>query len=533
MTLQRPNIMMERRIDAEVQVDIIVKEDKTDSTQREKSVEKSCKESIAIERPSSVASNKSTKSKNDDKMMEVAEKRRIPWFAGCEYQCRYENCGEMYFYNQDLRAHVKKLHGDPDEYLDKFKVFETKDEYIHCKECSAEIKRHFSSVFTHLRDKHNEMTLEDYAKKYKMKDYEKSYKVLKKKQEDPPPPPSPALIDRKRKSRSESPVLPPVKKAKPEQQEVTPSTSKASTSASTSASTPASTSDDFVKPWYSGCEYACQICGEIYFSLNELLYHTKTVHRITGKPYQKKYGKFETKRYFYNCKLCFNKVKHSKASIQSHLTSNHEGMKLTSYEEVFHPSPDQKAAQNIQDQTSQNPPNVAQNVPKGVQKATKPSNPSAIKPKDPNEKFKNWSKGTCTFRCSICSYTTGGSVDFWKHIKVSHKFEINAYKEQHGNPCIVMNKINCLGCTAVLRYDYGTLLGHATTKHNMPLMEFYIKFFKATVEKEPTPIEQVNEKVAEEAAPTVDMVPKLKNTGSDLKKRAHMWGWKCRYSNLI
>ena len=67
-------------------------------------------------------------------------------FAGCEYKCQHDGCGTMFFYNQDLRAHIKKEHGDPDLYLDQYKEFETKTEHILCKECSQEIKRHFSSV---------------------------------------------------------------------------------------------------------------------------------------------------------------------------------------------------------------------------------------------------------------------------------------------------------------------------------------------------------------------------------------------------
>ena len=64
----------------------------------------------------------------DVKLVEVSDKRRIPWFAGCEYQCQVEKCGEMFFYNQDLRTHIKKIHENLgiDGYLDKYEKFETK-----------------------------------------------------------------------------------------------------------------------------------------------------------------------------------------------------------------------------------------------------------------------------------------------------------------------------------------------------------------------------------------------------------------------
>ena len=123
--------------------------------------------------------------------------------------------------------------------------------------------------------------------------------------------------------------------------------------------------------------------------------------------------------------------------------------------------------------------------------------------------------------------------------------EIPVYKEKFGNPCIVMNKITCPGCSSVLRYDYGTLLGHASTKHKMNLIEFYNKFFKSTVE--PVQVKKTSDKnphqpqikTEEEEGisngnsnTSIKLVPKLK-FGTSLSKRAHMWGWRCRYKVIL
>ena len=123
--------------------------------------------------------------------------------------------------------------------------------------------------------------------------------------------------------------------------------------------------------------------------------------------------------------------------------------------------------------------------------------------------------------------------------------EIPIYKEKFGNPCIVMNKITCPGCSSVLRYDYGTLLGHASTKHKMNLIEFYNKFFKSTVEPvqvKKTPVKNPHQpqiKTEEEEGisngnsnTSIKLVPKLK-FGTSLSKRAHMWGWRCRYKVIL
>merc|ERR1712008_196448 len=116
-----------------------------------------------------------------EELIEIEESQTIPWFAGCEYLCQYEDCRTMFFYNQDLRKHISKKHENPNIYLEKFNVLESKTEHIECKICSTKIKRHFSSMFCHLRDHHDDMKLEEYKKKYKiMQDYVKIYKVTKK-----------------------------------------------------------------------------------------------------------------------------------------------------------------------------------------------------------------------------------------------------------------------------------------------------------------------------------------------------------------
>ena len=216
-------------------------------------------------------------------------------------------------------------------------------------------------------------------------------------------------------------------------------------------------------------------------------------------------------------------------------------MKLNAYEEVFHPA---NGNQAISDKDASNKDQATNDIVMS------------------SEKFKTWARGTCQFQCKVCNYTTGGSVDFWKHVKNNHNLEIQVYKDTHGNPCIVMNKITCKGCQRVLRYDYGTLLGHASTKHNMTLIEFYNKFYKQFIEGEvnptlskppPTASEGSTSSSSTAALPSVEvkqepgvsngndiaddgndetnikLVPMLQRGGSALKKRAHMWGWRCHY----
>ena len=118
-------MLLEKRADAKVQVDLEHNAEKISTiTTKPYSFEKESKNGTTTiiptidEKHSTNTSNiKNIGPKMDDKIIEVAEKQQIPWFAGCEYQCLYDYCGTMYFYNQDLRSHIKKEHEDPDFYL--------------------------------------------------------------------------------------------------------------------------------------------------------------------------------------------------------------------------------------------------------------------------------------------------------------------------------------------------------------------------------------------------------------------------------
>ena len=81
----------------------------------------------------------------------------------------------------------------------------------------------------------------------------------------------------------------------------------------------------------------------------------------------------------------------------------------------------------------------------------------------------------------------------------------------------------------------------------MNLIEFYNKFFKSTVEPvqvKKTPVKnphqpqiktEEEEKISNENSNTessIKLVPKLK-FGTSLSKRAHMWGWRCRYKVIL
>ena len=358
------------------------------------------------------------------------------------------------------------------------------------------------------------MTIEGYQKKHKMKDYEKTYKVLKTVNSNMPNIASASdaanSVSRKRKV-DESPLSSPPNGHSEESAKI---------SKQEKAFSKVHVPSD--RPWYDGQEYECQVCQQMYYEVDQLLFHIRSAHEMTAKPYQKKYSKFETKKAFYECKICFNQVKHTKNGISNHVIVNHDGMTLKRYAEVFHP----KVKNDLQPNDN------------GNSLTTKPLDSEAI--------FNKWSKGTCTFQCSICQFTSGGSVEFWKHIKGVHCMDIQAYKETHPNPCIVMNKITCKICSKVLRYDYGTLLGHASTRHSMKLYDFYDTFYKTEMEAAEHKVSRLMTSTSTSSSQSqMPQQPKEKEALNsnveeviiggryqamdDLGKRVQAWAWKCRY----
>ena len=88
----------------------------------------------------------------------------LPWFAGCEYQCRI--CSIIFHYTEDLRSHINKNHGSTFEYIEKYDNLETNAVFTTCKSCRKSVKKNFQSICKHLDESHNGMTLDQYAKKF-------------------------------------------------------------------------------------------------------------------------------------------------------------------------------------------------------------------------------------------------------------------------------------------------------------------------------------------------------------------------------
>ena len=371
----------------------------------------------------------------EEKGTTMEEKKRtlkLPWHSGCEYQCRI--CHLLYFYVEDLRSHIRREHCSPDQYLERYRLFETKADFIACKRCGKEIKRSFFSCRNHLMDEHG-MTLEEYQKKHKQ--YRPRHVVVAERLLDPnllangvvrkadggeeavqsrPSPQkrkTPSSITTRSESRLQSsspsskysasatPVstlpegktMPVTRSAarKGKGSVCSPSSSslkqtgkaaatrmaattkaaaaaaktpvsvkarfrKGSTTSSSSrrkeaednqsgssSRTEGESVDSRVRPWYSGCEFHCKLCGEPGDSssggrgcdtLEELFSHLKSAHSVSPAEYKRRHGGFETKSASFRCGICGESVRHTEQSVRKHLETTHL-LSLSAYEKVI------------------------------------------------------------------------------------------------------------------------------------------------------------------------------------------------------
>ena len=399
----------------------------------------------------------------------IVVKRTIPWFAGCEYVCK--ECGEVEFYHEDLRAHIRKTHGDPDDYLDKHQQFETKTVWFQCQLCQKDVRRHYTAMFRHLFSSHKRMKLETYRKRFNIpQEYEITVLVDPRylKQDSEPPKPKEAaenpaeetkpLMIKLRRIEELKDQVPEEKKADDPQNHGPPPLIHINDILMNNLHQPLPPPKIKIvhstPPWYVGCEYQCKECEKMFYDVTKLLFHIKAKHGLTSKPYVKKFGKLSTKMKCYICNICQTKVKHQKSSISKHLAKSHN-LELEAYATVFHPDP-----------------------------GSVPANPDKLmsKANEPMSEFVSWSKGSCEYLCKICNETFEVSAEIWNHVSAIHRKSVSEYKSIHGHPGIKIKEVFCKGCSANIDHDTTELMKHAKNTHGLTLRQLYLTFFAETKE---------------------------------------------------
>ena len=85
---------------------------------------------------------------------------------------------------------------------------------------------------------------------------------------------------------------------------------------------------------YEGCEHGCQICGNVFFSPQNIRDHIKATHQMASDEYTKKYGQLETKTVMFECQICNAALKRNKSDIGIHLKEEHS-LKTVQYGQIY------------------------------------------------------------------------------------------------------------------------------------------------------------------------------------------------------
>lgn len=214
-------------------------------------------------------------------------------FEGCEYQCQI--CMAMFFLSEKIRLHIKHEHKmSSDNYIHLYQKLESKSRVLSCFICNEDMKRNLFAINKHLEDVHN-MDILKYEKKFYLTVHEVAYETFEAKVKVEP--------------RSLK-----VKQGKP-----CPASKRKSTSyleAATSAMPEKKAKLTTVKEWHQGTEYKCQICLDMFYETGTLVDHLMEAHKMAGRDYRAKYGRFSTRTVYYRCKICNHGMIHLEDTIQ-------------------------------------------------------------------------------------------------------------------------------------------------------------------------------------------------------------------------
>lgn len=268
----------------------------------------------------------------------------VAWYLGCQYGCLDQGCSgnTAFFSKKELSDHVVESHGGKTG-LEEYKalhqnVFMTKKVTLRCLECGVEMTRCMPRISNHLLTNHNGMSLEEYRAKHNIpKEYEapatcakvddEGDRSLKRKpsfdlnDSAPPTPKVPKLDEQggpsnfKKVENSNqkdydsnedyggmvdigASLCVVIDEEDTCEEQLKP-TDHANNEGSSSSS----------KPWFSRCEYVCQVCQSCSFDdVTKLLFHLKNRHDNTSaKSYFSKYQQQGTVTRFYSCQVRFAK----------------------------------------------------------------------------------------------------------------------------------------------------------------------------------------------------------------------------------
>ena len=221
--------------------------------------------------------------------------------------------------------------------------------------------------------------------------------------------------------------------------------------------------------WFNGCEYSCQLCARVLYSVAGLSMHLKEAHNMEKFDYFKQFGRNGIKIRKYKCKICGKNFPWSGVSISKHVKQAHD-ISLPEYTARFEKESNMTTTRNSVN-------SVHDGFTESILKKNFPDNDGfhSTSKKDPNitgyAKDKWYNK--CSWTCQICGklYMTNSSA-FFKHVTQDHKVSVEDYKEKYGNTGIVFVDHKCKLCKKLVPCNGLSMCKHYKHTHNMGLEEY-------------------------------------------------------------
>ncbi len=89
-----------------------------------------------------------------------------------------------------------------------------------------------------------------------------------------------------------------------------------------------------IEKWFNGCEYKCQLCARILYSVAGLSLHLRDAHFMDKFAYFRQFGRAGIRIKKYRCKICRKCFPWSGVSISKHVKQAHS-MSLQQYSALY------------------------------------------------------------------------------------------------------------------------------------------------------------------------------------------------------
>jgi len=320
-------------------------------------------------------------------------------------------------------------------------------------------------------------------------------------------------------------------------------------------------------PWFCGDEFACRICGLLFFHAGQLKSHVRLAHGLGVQAYEAARGSLRTRSVEWTCSESGQRVQRDYVSIRRHL-EDELGLSMAEYVQRHNPEsywievqrerlpksewantgePRAKRARNSSP-WERSMPNLAvslsrlsedelerycaQNVEDAlIQVKEEPADENGVQEEEPEkdeeggenadenkypfENLEEFLRGGCIFECARCHIKANDSTQFWEHVADQHRLDPSSYKEAHGEPLAQKSRLECPSCYKIFLHEPTALARHARS-HGVDPGKYYLTLFaKNEPKKQPA------------AAPVVIRLPK---PASKLGvSAADRWANKCFY----